>query len=376
MASNIVAYGSFNKGSIATDNCSFYLDKNLTKFKILDKFYFLLANYSNIDNNNVSPDKFCGVIGITKNNYDLYFYNENFIIYLKKEKIIDDYSWGLFYFDKENSYNIIESIRNKYDGFYIIGINEVDYLDIFKTTNIKTAYFTESNNYDFFGFYFDKAFFYDKYNKEIICSNNTLFEFILDYNYILSNKEYFDNIQNEFFQKYFDDKICRIEKSDIIFKEQNYLIICSVNIKNNLKKFPNLYFFSRELSFTFNLDYKDVFYEQDDKIYFLIIGKDTTKDKNIWRLGKIFLKKYPFIFDQNKKTISFVKLDKFVNEINHQKNKSKNNYLIKKLRDSFLYSLLFIGIIIGLFMGKRILNKHRKLKANELEERFEYVSNK
>ena len=88
------------------------------------------------------------------------------------------------------------------------------------------------------------------------------------------------------------------------------------------------------------------------------------------------MKKYPFIFDQNKKTISFVKLDKFVNEINHQKNKSKNNYSIKKLRDSFLYSLLFIGIIIGLFMGKRILNKHRKLKANELEERFEYVSNK
>ena len=87
------------------------------------------------------------------------------------------------------------------------------------------------------------------------------------------------------------------------------------------------------------------------------------------------MKKYPFIFDQDKKKISFVKLDKFGNEINHQKNKSKNNYSIKKLKDSFLYSLLFIGIIIGLFIGKRIWNKHRKLRANELEERFEYVSN-
>ena len=88
----------------------------------------------------------------------------------------------------------------------------------------------------------------------------------------------------------------------------------------------------------------------------------------VWQLGKIFMKKYPLIFDQDKKTISFVYLNKFKNK---EKNK-KHNYR-QKIKEYFLFSLLFIGILIGLFIGRRIWNKHRKLKANELEENFEYI---
>ena len=133
-----------------------------------------------------------------------------------------------------------------------------------------------------------------------------------------------------------------------------------------MKNFPNLYLYSRELSFTFNLDYNDVFIEQNNKIYFLIIGKNKNKNEKAWRFGIIFIKKYPFIFDHERKTIGFVNLDKF-NKDNNIKRKNK------EIKDYFLYSLLFFGIIIGLFIGRRIWNKHRKLKANELEEKFEYI---
>ena len=65
----------------------------------------------------------------------------NFIDYSKKIKnIIDSYQWGIFFFDKEKSYNIDEEIQNKYDGFAIIGLNENDYLNIFKTKEITSVY--------------------------------------------------------------------------------------------------------------------------------------------------------------------------------------------------------------------------------------------
>ena len=99
--------------------------------------------------------------------------------------------------------------------------------------------------------------------------------------------------------------------------------------------------------------------------------------KSVWKFGKIFLKKYPFIFDQDKNTISFVHFDKFDKKHNNNQennDENKNISFIHKVFEGFLYSLLFIGILIGIFIGKRIWNRHRKLKANELEEKFDYTS--
>ena len=369
--SNLLSVDSISKASIARDNCSFYINLNLTKYKIIDKFTFLMWNYSNINNKNSVSDKYCGIIGITKYDNDIYYYNENFINYLKKLKNIDSYSWGIIFFDKENSYNINDYILKKYSGFLIIGITEKDYFDIFKTNNIKNGYIVETNHFDYYGYKYDKIFFYDLNKKEIIISNNTLFEFTLDYQYILSGKEYFEKIKHYFFKKYLENKICNEDNSTLIIGVQSQLITCDLKIKKYLKNFPNLYLYSRELSFTFNLDYNDVFIEQDNKIYFLIIGKNNIDDE-VWKFGIIFMKKYPFIFDHEKKTINFINLDKFNIELNI---KGKKIFFFNQFKDYFLYSLLFFGIIIGLFIGRRIWNKHRKLRANELEEKFEYSNN-
>ena len=67
--------------------------------------------------------------------------------------------------------------------------------------------------------------------------------------------------------------------------------------------------------------------------------------KSFWKFGKIFMKKYSFIFDQDRKTISFVHLDKFNkksknNQVNEVENKNRN--FIYKIYEIFsiLYYLL------------------------------------
>ena len=360
----LISIGPINNAAIVKDNCTFYNDINLTKKEYIEDFIFLLGNYSSSNNEIKDKNKFCGRIGLYKSLHPTYAYAQNFITFLKEKNFIDSYSWGLFFFDKDKSYNINNEIQNKYEGFYIVGITDKDYLNIFKTTDIISVNSIE-NNINF------KVFFYDLlYNKtEIICSDNSLINFIVDYNYIISDKEYYEKIKHSFFQKYIDDKICIEKFSYIIYQGKINMIICDSNFKKYLNNFPTLYFNSRELSFIFNLDYNYVFLEYDDKIYFLIIYKEMVNQ--VWTLGKIFMKKYPFIFDQDKKTISFVYLEKFKKKVNTEI--ETNNYF-KIFKEYFLYSLLFIGIIIGLLLGRRLWNKHRKLKANELEEHFEYVS--
>ena len=152
-----------------------------------------------------------------------------------------------------------------------------------------------------------------------------------------------------------------------------YMIICDSRFKSNLKKFPTLYIYSSDFSFTFNLYYNDAFFELNNKIYFLFIGKGFS-DSN-WILGKSFMKKYPFIFNQDQKTIQFVHLDKYGDQNQNEKAKEKNNSSFwKKIRIYFIILLIIIALVIGVFIGK-IIWKIRKKRCNELDENYEYKSN-
>ena len=368
-----ISFDSIDNGIVANDNCSFYNDLNLTNSKIIDSFEFILGNNTSPDFKNLDSDKYCGMLGLVQDPNEHFLFAQNFISYLKQRKIIDSYAWGLFFFDKEKSYNIDYNIQNKYDGFYIAGITDDDYLNIFKTTNITNDFSKKTNNY----ITFDKIFFYEissKKKNEILVSNNTSTELVIDNNYIISDIVYYNTIKKSFFQKYLDDNICIEKSSNKTIGGKNYMIICDSSFKNNLKNFPNLYFFNRELSFTFILDYNDVFFIYNSKIYFLIIGNELYTS---WKLGKIFMKKYPFIFDQDKKKIYFVHLNKYDEQSYNKGNTEKQNNIWKNVILFFLISLLFIGIIIGIFIGKKIWKTNRKKRANELkdeEDNYEYIS--
>ena len=278
---------------------------------------------------------------------------------------------GNIFFDKEKSYKIDYSIQNKYDGFYIAGISEDDYINIFKSANITSTYSSKTNNF----ISLNKIFFYDspKNETEYLISNDTSIELILDNNYIITGIEYYEKIKEIFFNKYLNNKICYENTTVKINEIRYYMIICDSSFKAYIKKFPILYLYSRDLDFTFNLDYNDAFIELNNKIYFLFIGKGVSD--SVWTLGKSFMKKYPFIFNQDQKTIQFVHLDKYGDQ-NEKGNKEKNNSNFrKKIRIYFIIILIIIAIIIGIFIGKLIWKKNRKTRCYELDENFDYKSN-
>ena len=78
--------------------------------------------------------------------------------------------------------------------------------------------------------------------------------------------------------------------------------------------------------------------------------------------------------------IKLILLDKFKDYgENKEKNENKKSFW-DKFKVFFMIILVLIGIIIGIFIGNKILIKHRKKRANELndeeEEEYEYISKK
>ena len=369
-----ISIGSLGKGCMATEKCSLYTDLHLSKTISLDSLEFIFGNNTSIKNTNFEMNRLCGNVGLMKHSFNVFLSSNNFIYYLKNNKIIDSYSWGIFFFDKEYKYNnkfldIDNKILSLYDGFFIAGITNNSYLEIFNSDNIDNSYTTNQVYYDI---NINKIYFNTTRN-EYVCSNNIKMFFSIDLNYIIADQNYYEKIKEYFFKKYLDESICIEEKNYNVYEGNNYLIVCNKDIKNNLSSFPKIYFFSEKFSYTFNLDYTDVFLETEERIYFLISNKEKVKD--VWSVGKIFIKKYPFIFDYDKKTISFVHLNNNNKNGNKEQNKSNNNnYNIwTDVKLYIFFFLLIVAIIIGIFIGKMLWKKQRKMRANELDDNYDYI---
>ena len=370
-------YGSISKACLGKDKCTFYNDLLLSKNISFDEFKFLFGNNTSPKSENIDSERLCGTLGLMRYTYNTFLTMNNFIYYLKTNKIIDSYNWGLFYFDKENSYNIDKSIQSKYDGFLIAGLSNDSYLEIFKTENVFAGYSYSSL---YWSFSFSKIFYNDS-EAEYIIGNSTPVDFVIDLNYITCTRYYYENIKNYFFKKFLDEKICTEETVYRTYDENIYMIVCNSEFKKSISSFPKIYFFSERLSYIFNLDYNDVFKEYNNKIYFLIIFKQAMN--TIWRVGKIFMKKYPFIFDNDQKTISFVYLKKFGNlpnddanndgNKNNKKGKDKNKSIWLNYKFYIFIGLLIIAVIIGIFIGRQLWKNQRKKRANELDDNYDYI---
>ena len=373
--------GPISKASLATDKCTFYNNMNLSQNISFDALKFLLGNNSSpkTGKENIDSQRLCGIIGLMRYSYNTFLTMNNFIYYLKSNKIINSYKWGLYFFNTDNNYNVDKKIQSEYDGYLIAGITNDSYLDIFNTDNVYTAYAYSTL---FWTFNFNKVYYNDSEN-EYNCGNNTIIDFVIDMNYISSTRIYYESIKKYFFSKYLDEKICVEEKVNKLYEDDNFMIICDLKIKPNLSSFPKIYFYSEQLSYIFSLDYNDVFIELNNKIYFLIIFKEAIN--TIWRVGKIFMRKYPFIFDYDQKTISIVNFnkndtapneptnkDKKDNNIDNN-NKNNNDNIFLDFKIYIVIFLLIIAVIIGVFIGKKIWQKQRKMRANELDDNYEYI---
>ena len=123
-------------------------------------------------------------------------------------------------------------------------------------------------------------------------------------------------------------------------------------------RFKPIYFYHKELNFTFVLDYKDLFLKKNNLIYFMVIFNQYTT--HFWVFGEIFFRKYEFVFDQDKKIMGF-----YYDKINIYKN-------LKSFNLSIIYIfVLLIIIILLLFFIKKIYNvkkkKNKYIKDKELD---------
>ena len=240
----------------------------------------------------------------------------DFIKELKREKVINSYKWSI-------KYNYIKD--NYYEGEFLLGNDIEQYYKIDKVEDfrmIKAA----NRKYEL---YWDVKF------KEIIIGKKSLNvdnignkyaiqgTFEPKINIIIGPNDFRYEILNQFFNKNIYMKICSEEQISI--NTFDYVgIKCKKTL--NITEFPNISFKLQFYSFTFG--YKDLFHEDENYFYFLIVFKKINyyegNDNEYWTFGVPFINKYIFIFDSDSKTITYFYQNK-INSINNKPTNERNN---------------------------------------------------
>ena len=361
-------------GSYISDSFMFYSDINYTKNISVNKLDFIYANASTDFFELYDAALNCGYIGLQLSSGHEYFESNSIIYELRYANAIKKKKWALVFRDNSNKIN-------NYDGALILGIEEDDYMNIFNMNNISDytsvyslPYIMKQINWEI---KFDEIY-YESNNIKYSFNSSLTGQFLIDYNYIICNIDYFDSIKNNFFNKYINENICYIDKNETIKKKKKKdieminVIICDKSRFRDINKFPTLYFMHRELNKTFVFNYKDLFQEIGNSLVFSIVLDEN--EKYHWAFGRMFLKKYQFVFDNDQKTITYIQTIN-VNEEDNETNDKDNKDFIITLLKILIIICLFGGFGLGLFFGKKIWDKNKKKRANELNDDYDYIEN-
>lgn len=342
------------KGYTSEDSMYAYTDLNLNNEQKFKNIGFFLGSDTN--------DKLCGIIGFKMDNYAFYCNKINDIIRsFKSNEIINNYKWVLKY-------------TSLGEGYYIIGSEMKDIMNNFEENKLFITKSLMFGGEYTWGFYIQEIKCEKDKNRITINKEQKRGEIENDFSLIIGSNTYFKYINETFFNEYFIKGFCvrNIWKKNQFY--DYYVIECDKKNfgKNDIMKLPELIFDVKDEKFNgeFILDYNDLFTETKYKYFFNIIFH--TYQNEIWTLGKIFLKKYPVIFDLDSKMIEIY--DGYYKE---QSNNENLNQISKGriiLYICIVIVLICITGVIGYFLGKN-LNKLRKRKANELiDDDYDYSS--
>ena len=316
------------------DNATYSTDNfNLGNEKILvPTLYFLIAD-------NMTTESFLtsGELGLA---YKLFGSAEslNLIDQLKNKKLIEN---KVFYLDYNN-----ENEGNLFIGNYphLINKKKYNYEQLYKAKIFEGI--TQR--------YWDLSFEYIYFTDNIIEKDvNVHCEY--EFGFIEGTQNYYNIIKQSFFEKYLSNKDCvEVDLNNI---NQNFYIECNKNI--NIKNFPILSFENKELKLNFTFNYEELFYQFEDKLYFLIVFRKSSIN---WKFGNVFFKKYQIYFDRDNKIFGV-----------YLKNKSNINIPYT----TFIIVILILALIVCgslLYYFINLLKRKRKIRANELEDNFEYIA--
>jgi len=275
----------------------------------------------------------------------------NLIKQLKKNKIINSYSFLIKYNNKndEKGEIIIGGLPHEYEPKHFSEDYYVeDYVNIDpnRNTTIWCTFFSKMT--------YDNESFADEYQYYRYSI------FSLDFGFISASSNFKQYFEKKFFNNY--KEFCYQE---IINKY--YFIYCKENAVKNFKKVV-FYLSNKSFNKKIEFDNKDLFIQSNKDpslYYFQIIFKNST---NRWVFGRPLFKKYPTVFNQDKKTFGFY-LQTGDYEVNEEKNESNKNIPWSWI---LVIILSLIVVVLGVILYITIPMIKRKKKANELDEDFVY----
>jgi hypothetical protein len=286
---------------------------------------------------------------------------------MKRNKIISDYYFTIKYNDNNSGNIIIGNLPHKYDSNY----NEDDFRDIY----------SEFKDFDFtWKFKLDSIYIAEGKNstkkKDLGGGNYGYLK--IEKGIIEGTSGYRTTLLSYFMQEKIDKKLCfEVSKET----DNNYIsYYCTKEV--DISQLKNIYFYNKELDFTFELTYKDLFYfnEKDGNYYFLVVFLNEYDEWDYssfyWTFGEPLIKKYQFVFNQNSKRIGLY--TSIGDNNNNNKNINNGTWWSRSKWYLLLIILLFIFFVsLAIVLILYFKNKpKRKIKANELDEDYEYSSSK
>ena len=251
-----------------------------------------------------------------------------FLNELKDNGYIENYVHFIYFFDEYEENLYAKNKNSIYDGLFVIGKyphevlpNKYDIKNLFWTKTFLTyRRFSPAENVEW-GIKFNEV--YIDYGND----KKFQFEFLrgvfdLDVEYIFPPYLYYETIKN-FFRPL--RKICFIDSNARLFKEDPNIyrmVYCDYEEfgKKYLKTFPKLVFKINDFDEVFEFTYKDLFKPIYDNKYYLFLiftGRFWRASELViqppsypWTLGRIFFKKYPFVFDSLNKRVGYYKTNK------------------------------------------------------------------
>ena len=315
----------FTEGILSNDSLDFGKDQ-----KKMKNFTFVLAK-----NLTYQSQNFSGEIGLKLSSSSHSMpYTSSFINQLKSKDIIESYPFAIRYLSEDKGEFIIGNYLHNYDKNYI----EDDFL--FAKIGVEHDPNQWKINY--------RYCFVDNISLN---ENEKEITFLYEYGLIEGSYEYFLKINELYFKYYIDKGICQI---NYFGYWRTAYIVCKDNIK--IKNFPEIIFVKDELNYNFTLGYQDLFFKFKDKYYFLVISHKNTQN---WVFGKPFFKKYLIFFDKDRRIFGV-----------YPNVKQSHNFPLAWVLVFILSIALFISIY---YMKCYLKHNRRKIKANELDEYYEYI---
>ena len=335
-------------------NETFYF-RNTTKEKIT------ISNLTFYYSTKMSYNQSGGVVGLCLEDSNMNLHSGmNFFTQLKQKKAILYKTFFINYKNKESGEFIIGAYPHEYSKNKYKYENYIDIRGYTETTFV------------IYGIIFDEINFgeidkieLDNDNKRIMTA-----EFRIEFGFIQAPKILEQNITDIFINlekcKSYTTNQQGIYGNKLFGAEEYIYYVCEKDYEIN----KSLTFTSKEMKYTFELNFKDLFLEYGNKKYFNIVFNTGYFMKN-WIFGKPIFMKYQWIFDPDKKTLGIYTKKENDDSDDEDTNKQTNIILI-----IILIVIIFIFLsVLGIFLYQIFIKHRRKFRANELLDEFDYNIN-